>query len=107
MLEKEYKSQIISSLNNSISSCDVLLVTAHASKGLEADNIFWISVNEGQFPHIRANDIEEERRLAYVAISRAKKNLYISYLSMNKRKIAFPSEFLLDVQKCINKNIML
>ena len=107
MLEKEYKSQILSSLNNSISSCDVLLVTAHASKGLEADNIFWVSVNEGQFPHIRANDIEEERRLAYVAISRAKKNLYISYLSMNKRKIAFPSEFLLDVQKCINKNIML
>ena len=74
---------------------------------VEADNIFWVSVNEGQFPHIRANDIEEERRLAYVAISRTKKNLYISYLSMNKRKIAFPSEFLLDVQKCINKNIML
>jgi len=106
-IEKESRNFYMQSLNNSHDSYDVLLVTAHASKGLEADNVFLVSFNEGQFPHIKASDIEEERRLAYVAITRTRKNLYISYLSMNKRKAALPSSFLVDVQKCINKSIMI
>ncbi len=104
LLEKEYRNYLAQSTGSDEDS-DVLLVTAHSSKGLEADNVYLVSLNKEQFPHIRASDIEEERRLAYVAITRAKKNLYISYLSVNKRKTAYPSEFLSDIERCIKSDI--
>ena len=60
----------------------VTLMTIHSAKGLEFDNVFIIGMEEGIFPSSRSldneADLEEERRLAYVAITRAKKNLYIS-----------------------------
>ncbi|MDE5946883.1 MAG: UvrD-helicase domain-containing protein [Oscillospiraceae bacterium] len=60
----------------------VTLMTVHSAKGLEFDNVFIIGMEDGLFPSSRAfdseDDIEEERRLAYVAITRAKKQLYIS-----------------------------
>lgn len=61
----------------------VALLTGHAAKGLEFDNVFLISMNQGIFPDYRAKDgsraLEEERRNCYVAITRAKKKLFISY----------------------------
>ena len=63
----------------------VKLMTAHSSKGLEFDTVFIIGAEEGSFPHINAinsglsEDIEEERRLFYVAMTRAKKQLYITH----------------------------
>lgn len=74
----------------------VLLVTAHGSKGLEADNVYVTSLNERIFPHKKSieNNIEEERRLFYVSITRAKKNLYLSYLCSNKRNKLIRSRFL-------------
>ena len=62
----------------------VALMTIHIAKGLEFDNVFVICMNEGSFPSMRtvleAGDkgLEEERRLAYVAFTRAKKNLFLS-----------------------------
>ena len=62
----------------------VRLMTAHASKGLEFNNVFVIGAEEGLFPHANAlnentsDAIEEERRLFYVAMTRAKKKLYIT-----------------------------
>ncbi len=61
----------------------VTLMTVHASKGLEFDNVFIYSFCDGIFPSRKAieesrNGIEEERRLAYVALTRARKKLYIS-----------------------------
>ena len=62
----------------------VKLMTAHASKGLEFDSVFIIGVEEGLFPHANAIEtrtdeaIEEERRLFYVAMTRAKRHLYLS-----------------------------
>ena len=60
----------------------VILMTVHAAKGLEFDNVFVVGMEENIFPSSRSlgseADIEEERRLAYVAITRAKKRLYIS-----------------------------
>ncbi|MEG2250705.1 MAG: UvrD-helicase domain-containing protein [Bacilli bacterium] len=59
----------------------VTLMTVHSAKGLEFDNIFIIGNEEGLFPHKNSidnlNEIEEERRLFYVAVTRAKKNLYL------------------------------
>jgi DNA helicase-2/ATP-dependent DNA helicase PcrA len=61
----------------------VVLITAHSVKGLEFDNVFIIGAEEGVFPHRRALDssagIEEERRLFYVACTRARKELSITY----------------------------
>ncbi len=62
----------------------VSLITVHAAKGLEFNVVFLVGLNDGLFPLSRAinstnpNDLEEERRLMYVAITRARKKLYLS-----------------------------
>jgi len=61
---------------------EVTLMTAHNSKGLEYPVVFVVHMMEGQFPHTRsmdtAHEVEEERRLAYVAFTRAKKRLIVT-----------------------------
>jgi len=57
----------------------VKLMTAHASKGLEFDRIFVVGVEEGIWPHKLSEDVKEEERLFYVACTRAKRYLNISY----------------------------
>ena len=68
---------------NDASSEKVTLMTIHAAKGLEFDYVFISGMEEGIFPHSRAYldpaELEEERRLAYVAITRAKTQLFLSY----------------------------
>lgn len=74
--------------DNSISD-RVVLMTVHSAKGLEFENVFIVGLEDGLFPSSRSfdnnEDLEEERRLAYVAITRAKKHLYIS--SANSRTL--------------------
>lgn len=65
----------------------VLMMTVHSAKGLEFDNVFLVGLEEGIFPGTQSiysgnEEIEEERRLAYVAITRAKKHLTISNASV-------------------------
>ncbi|MBX1886468.1 ATP-dependent helicase [Campylobacter peloridis] len=72
----------ISLLNeqDSLDQDKVCIMSIHASKGLEFDYVFIIGLEEGFFPLTsESSNIEEERRLAYVAITRAKKKLYLSY----------------------------
>ncbi len=76
--------------DSEISQNQVMLITLHSAKGLEFDIVFLPGWEEGLFPHQRALDeggsesLEEERRLAYVAITRARKKLYI-LMASNRR----------------------
>ncbi len=66
----------------------VSLMTLHASKGLEFKNVYLIGMEEGILPHqtsIDEGDVEEERRLTYVGITRAKSNCTLSYCTHRKR----------------------
>ena len=91
----------------------VTLMTLHSSKGLEFKMVFMIGMEEGIFPHSRSlldnYELEEERRLCYVGITRAKKSLYFSYA---KRRLYFGSflhnsvsRFLGDIGEAFLENI--
>jgi len=78
--------------NSSVNS--ISLMTMHSAKGLEFDNIFLAGWEEGVFPSLRSIEeqgkqgLEEERRLAYVALTRARKKIYITYVNQNRYSFA-------------------
>lgn len=74
----------------------VQLMTIHSAKGLEFEDVFVIHANEGEIPHQKAekkDEIEEERRIFYVALTRAKNNLCISYITQKNGNSIKPSRF--------------
>ncbi len=82
----------------------VRLMTVHAAKGLEFDTVFITGLEEGLFPMSREGDTgdrEEERRLMYVALTRAQKKLYLTYASyrtvFGQKNPTLPSQFLSDL----------
>lgn len=85
----------------------VRLMTIHAAKGLEFSYVFITGLEEGLFPHERLDDgrtdQEEERRLFYVALTRAEKKIFLTYAHMRTifgtQKINLPSSFLNDISK--------
>ena len=88
----------------------VKLMTVHASKGLEFKYVFITGLEDGLFPHQRHNegegfDSEEERRLFYVAITRAKEKLFLSFANFRtifgSRTINAPSEFIADIPRTL------
>ncbi|MBI5457629.1 UvrD-helicase domain-containing protein [Candidatus Kaiserbacteria bacterium] len=82
----------------------ISLMTVHAAKGLEFDAVFVVGLEQGLFPSLHndeARDPEEERRLFYVALTRARKHLFLSYAyersKYGTREGTMPSEFLSDI----------
>ena len=86
------------------SSNRVTLMTVHSVKGLEFDNVFITGLEEGLFPHFNAmnssSEIEEERRLCYVAITRAREKLYITNA---RSRILYGQEQVNPVSRFINE----
>ncbi|HSB11355.1 MAG TPA: UvrD-helicase domain-containing protein [Blastocatellia bacterium] len=91
----------------------VTLMTMHSAKGLEFPLVFIAGLEEGLFPHSRAaaseEDLEEERRLCYVAITRAQKHLYITH-AMQRRifgeeSVTEPSRFLNELPLELLQNL--
>lgn len=87
----------------------VSLLTIHASKGLEFSNVFLVGMEEGLFPHSRSmldsSQMEEERRLAYVGITRAKEQIFLTYarsrLYFGTRSNNLVSRFLGDIPQSL------
>ena len=97
----EYKDELIEARkkSNENDKC-VRLMTFHSSKGLEFDIVYIIDVNEGSVPYKKAkgvDEIEEERRMFYVAMTRARKKLFICYCAENFGKSIGKSDFVIEL----------
>jgi DNA helicase II / ATP-dependent DNA helicase PcrA len=93
----------------------VSLLTMHNAKGLEFSNVFIAGLEEGLFPHTRSlnseAEMEEERRLCYVGMTRAEKNLYLTWARYRRRygggqpEASVPSRFLREVPKQLAEQV--
>jgi DNA helicase-2/ATP-dependent DNA helicase PcrA len=97
---------LMSSADESADGEAVTLMTLHAAKGLEFPVVFLVGMEEGLLPHVRsmdesAEDVEEERRLTYVGMTRAMQQLFLTFAQSRfmygGRSYNFPSRFLNDL----------
>lgn len=90
----------------------ITLMTMHAAKGLEFKLVFIVGLEEGVFPHSQSlydfNDLEEERRLCYVGVTRAKEELHLTYAKQRvifgQRNTSTPSRFIYELPEKILEN---
>ena len=105
----EHVSLVMENISNT-SEQTITLMTMHGAKGLEFDNVFLAGWEEGVFPSKRSieetgkSGLEEERRLAYVALTRARKKINITYVNQNRYSYAshdfnMPSRFIDELPK--------
>ena len=98
---EEYKEELIEARKKSNEDdIGVRLMTFHSSKGLEFDIVYIIDVNEGSVPYKKAkgaDEIEEERRMFYVAMTRARHKLFICYCKENFGKSIGKSDFIVEL----------
>ncbi|MGB6882133.1 MAG: UvrD-helicase domain-containing protein [Microgenomates group bacterium] len=113
LLEAEQDEKGVVRTLGSETSGKISLMTLHAAKGLEFPVIFIVGMEEGLFPHSRSlwdiNELEEERRLAYVGMTRPKKLLYLTFA---ERRLYFgqktsnpPSRFIIDIPEDLSETI--
>ncbi len=99
------RSALVSDADDVGSRPGVAMMTVHCAKGLEYDNVFLVGMEENVFPHARSigakEDVEEERRLCYVAMTRARKRLFLSRTGARRFQGTFlvnePSRFLDEI----------
>jgi len=95
----------------------VRLMTVHASKGLEFDVVFIAGLEDGLFPHqkvtrenITPEEAEEERRLFYVALTRARRKIFLSYAQVRtifgSKQVNIPSEFIWDIPTELTEEVV-
>lgn len=88
-------------------SAGVALLTIHSAKGLEFDTVFVVGCEERLFPHWRSIDegdaaLAEERRLMYVAMTRAERFLYLTHCNYRKGEFGVPSRFIDQIKECLD-----
>ena len=115
LVEAEQDEKGISHLNShpQLQRNSVTLMTLHAAKGLEFPVIFIVGMEEGLFPHSRSlfdvKELEEERRLAYVGMTRAKELLYLTFASrrlyFGQRTSNPPSRFIIDIPEDLLESV--
>lgn len=89
----------------------ITLMTLHAAKGLEFKVVFLVGMEEGIFPHSQSlfsiSDVEEERRLCYVGVTRAKEHLYLTYVKertiFGQRSNSTPSRFIFELPEHVRE----
>ena len=101
---EEYRQELKhqASASQSVKSDSVTIATMHSSKGLEFEAVFIVDANEGVTPHKKAalpSDIEEERRLFYVAMTRAKEYLYLLSVKNRYNKVSQRSRFIDEIEE--------
>jgi DNA helicase-2/ATP-dependent DNA helicase PcrA len=103
---------LMSSVDTDADASKVTLMTLHAAKGLEFPVVYMVGMEDGLFPHSRVfemgpRELEEERRLCYVGMTRAKRELYLTHarsrLQFGQRNYGSPSRFLADMGHVITK----
>ncbi len=107
MLFLEHAALYESDVVNKNKGVGVTLMTVHSAKGLEWETVFIVGLEQYLFPHMMNEnhqtneEREEERRLMYVAVTRAKKKLFLSYAQLRtifgQKRVESPSEFLYDI----------
>ena len=104
---EEYKEELIEARKKSNEDdIGVRLMTFHSSKGLEFDIVYIIDVNEGSVPYKKAkgaDEIEEERRMFYVAMTRARHKLFICYCKENFGKSIGKSDFIVELSSKVKQ----
>ena len=93
-------------IGNKTDQNKIQLMTMHASKGLEFESVYIIHANEGEIPYQKARtqkEMEEERRMFYVAMTRAKDKLNISYILEKSGKRVCPSRFVNEILGQVSK----
>lgn len=104
---------LIADISNHTEDGDVVtLMTLHSAKGLEFPVVFLVGMEEGLFPHnmsLMENNLEEERRLCYVGITRAKERLYLTNakrrMLYGKENMNIPSRFISEIDEKLNEKI--
>ena len=99
------RAALVSDADDYDPNAPITLMTMHSAKGLEFPIVFIVGLEEGLFPHARSSDdpeeLEEERRLFYVAITRAERQLYLTYARTRRRQgeptSTTPSRFLREL----------
>ncbi len=89
--------------NKEVNNDTVKLLTIHKSKGMEFPIVFIIGCNDTLLPHMKSCDINDERRLLYVAITRAEKELYMSYVDLYNNNFVNVSPFVKDIKDTIRE----
>jgi DNA helicase II / ATP-dependent DNA helicase PcrA len=75
----------------------VVLSTIHSAKGLEWEAVFLVGMEQGVLPHVNNDDLEEERRVAYVGVTRAKRLISLTFANMRFGETSAPSQFLYEL----------
>jgi DNA helicase II / ATP-dependent DNA helicase PcrA len=75
----------------------VVLSTVHSAKGLEWEAVFLTGMEQGVLPHVNNDDLEEERRVAYVGVTRAKRLLGLTFANVRFGQTSLPSQFLYEL----------